>query len=105
MRGIHEDGNKKGREKGKVYSHFRRNIAGTDAVYLDIVLAPLIAERLCHLAQSAFGRGICWDGEATLEREKGAEIDDFTAMEGNHVSAGCLREEPNRLEVNVDYLE
>jgi hypothetical protein len=57
------------------------------------------------LAQGAFGGGVRWDGETSLESEEGTEIDNFSATKGYHVLAGSLGEKPYRLEVNVNDLE
>lgn len=84
--------------------HVSGDIPRADAVYLDIVLAPFVGQSLGKLAKSAFGGGICRDGETTLEGEKRAYVDDLAAAEGNHVLACSLGQDPADLEVNANNL-
>ena len=67
-------------------------------------MAPFVAERFGELAEGALGGGVGGDGEAALEGEEGAKVDDLASAEGHHVSAGSLAEEPDGLEVDVENL-
>ena len=71
---------------------------------MHIVLTPFVAERFGELAQGAFGGGVRRHGQSALECEQRAEVDDFAALEGDHMPPGRLREEPHGLEVHVDDL-
>ena len=52
------------RRRGHV--HVGRDVARDDAVHLDVLLAPLVAEGLGQLAERTLGRGVRRDREATL---------------------------------------
>jgi hypothetical protein len=68
------------------------------------VLAPFVAERFGQLSDGAFGGGVGGDGEAALEGEEGAEVDDFAATEGDHVLTGRLAQQPHRCQVDIQNL-
>lgn len=85
-------------------AHVRCDVSRRDAVDLDILCAPFVAERFGELAHRALGRSVRGDGEPALEGEQRGEVDDFAALEGDHVPPGRLREEPDRFEVHVDDL-
>ena len=85
-------------------AHIRGNVPGTDRVHLDVVLAPLVAESLGELAKGALGGCIRRDGDATLESENGAKVDDFASSEGDHMTPGCLAQEPGSFEIDIEDL-
>lgn len=90
--------------RGGSLLHVGGDVAGADGVDLDVVLAPLVAEGLCELSECAFRRRVRGHGEAPLEREERAEIDDLPAAKGHHVATCRLAEQPRRLEVDVQHL-
>jgi hypothetical protein len=76
-------------------SHIGGDIARTNPVNLNVVLAPLIAQGFCKLAQGAFGCGVGRNCETTLEGKEGTKVYDFPLPPRNHVAASGLRKEPN----------
>lgn len=52
------------------YSHLCINVTWADAVDLDIVLAPFIAESFGQLTKSTFRCGVCRNRKATLESQE-----------------------------------
>ena len=89
----------------KLCSHIGGDIAWTNSVNLNVVLTPLIAQGFCKLAQCTFGRGIGGNCDSALEGQEGTKVYDFSLPPGHHVTAGCLRKEPDGLEVDVQDLE
>lgn len=71
-------------------SHVCGDIARTDTVDLDVVLAPFIAEGFGQLAECPFCSGVRRDRETTLKGHEGAKVDHFSPAQRNHVATGCL---------------
>jgi len=92
-------------EKERGHSHISSDIAWTNAVNLNVVLAPLIAQGFCKLTKGALGSGVGGNGDATLEGEEGAKVDNLSSPPWNHVAAGGLRKEPDGFQIDVQNLE
>lgn len=69
------------------------------------MLAPFVAEGFCELSHRAFGSGVGRHSKPALECKKGAKIDDFAPLEGNHMAPRGLREKPDGFEVHIENLE
>lgn len=50
-------------------AHVCSDVPRYDAVHLNVLLAPFVAERLRHLAQRAFRSGVRRNGQASLDNE------------------------------------
>ena len=68
------------------------------------MLTPFVAQSLGELAEGALGGCIRRDGDATLERKDGAKVDDFASSEGDHMTPGCLAQEPGSFEIDIEDL-
>lgn len=86
-------------------SHIGRDIPRTNSVNLHVVLAPLITQGFCKLAEGALGRGVGRNCDTALEGEEGTKVYDFSLPPWNHVTACSLRKEPDGLEVDVQDLK
>jgi hypothetical protein len=60
-------------------SHIGLDISGTNAVDLNIILAPLIGQGFGELSEGTFRRSIGRNGQSPLESQERAEVDDFSA--------------------------
>ncbi|SRR6266478_2940549 len=76
-------------------SHIGGDIARTNPVNLNVVLAPLIAQGLCKLAQGAFGGRVRRNCYTTLEGKERTKVYDFSFTPRNHVTSSGLRKEPD----------
>ena len=86
------------------HSHIGGDIARANAVNLNVVLAPLIAQGFRELTQRAFGCRVRWNGETALEGEEGAKVNDLSLTPWNHVATGLLRKEPDGFEIDIQNL-
>lgn len=86
-------------------SHIGRDIPRTNSVDLHVVLAPLVTQGFCELPEGALGRGVGRNCDTTLEGEEGTKVYDLSLPSWHHVTACCLRKEPDGLEVDVQHLK
>ena len=52
--------------KGEANAHISSDVPRDDPVHLDVLLAPLVAERLGELPKCAFRRGVRGHGDPSL---------------------------------------
>jgi len=87
--------------------HLRLHIPRTHAIDVDVVLRPLVRERLRQLPDPALRGRVRGHGEPALEGEERAEEDDFAVRRlGREHMLPCRFGEVERgREVNVDHLD
>ena len=75
---IRPDANGVGSRRGDDI-HISGDISGDDPIDLNVLLAPFVRECFGELAESAFGRCVCGDGEASLkDTQKQSALDTTT---------------------------
>lgn len=91
--------------------HLGRNVPRRNTVYGDAPARPLIRKGLGHLHDGALGRSIGRHGDAALEGEQGAEVDDAALAAGagelgqlEEVSCHVAAEGEGRVEVYLEDL-
>ena len=76
-------------------------VAGSYGVDLNAFGRPLVGESLGELGNATFAGGVGGDADASLEAEKGGDVDDFAVPAGNHVASGELGELEGASEVDL----
>lgn len=92
--------------------HIRRNIPGRDTVHGDAPRGPLVRKRLGHLRDAALARRIRRHGDAALERQQAAEVDDgpdaaggaVRRQRGQHVRGDVAAQREGRRQVDLQDL-
>ena len=80
------------------------DVAGSDAVALDVVLAVLGGDVLGQHLQAALGSGVGGDSLATQLAHHGADVDDLAAALLDHIGDNGLGDDEGGVQVNVDDL-
>jgi len=80
------------------------DVAGSDAVALDVVLAVLGGDVLGQHLQAALGSGVGGDSLAAQLAHHGADVDDLAAALLDHIGNDRLGDDEGGVQVNVDDL-
>ena len=80
------------------------DVAGSDAVALDVVLAVLGGNVLGQHLQTALGSGVGGDSLAAQLAHHGADVDDLAAALLDHIGNDSLGNDERCVQVNVDDL-
>ena len=80
------------------------DVAGSDAVALDVVLAVLGGDVLGQHLQTALGSGVGGDSLAAQLAHHGADVDDLAAALLDHIGNDSLGDDEGGVQVNVDDL-
>ena len=80
------------------------DVAGSDAVALDVVLAVLGGNVLGQHLQTALGSGVGGDSLAAQFAHHGADVDDLAAALLDHIGNDSLGNDEGSVQVNVDDL-
>ena len=80
------------------------DVAGSDAVALDVVLAVLGGDVLGQHLQTALGSGVGGDSLAAQLAHHGADVDDLAAALLNHIGNDSLGDNEGGVQVNIDDL-
>ena len=80
------------------------DVAGSDAVALDVVLAVLRSDVLGEHLQAALGSGVSGNGLAAELGHHGADVDDLAAAHLDHAGNDGLGDDKGSVQVNVDDL-
>lgn len=91
-------------DETRSHSHVRGDRTRRYGVDLDVVLGPLVAQRLGHLRHATFGGRVCRDALTADEGVQGGDVQDFALPAGDHVPAGGLADEEQGLEIDIEDL-
>ena len=80
------------------------DVAGSDAVALDVVLAVLGGDVLGQHLQTALGSGVGGNSLAAQLAHHGADVDDLAAALLDHIGNDSLGDDEGGVQVNVDDL-
>lgn len=91
--------------------HVRRNIPRRDTVDGDAARRPLVGKRLCHLRHAALAGRVRRHGDAALERQQAAKVDNRPDAAGGavrrqrqHVRGHVAAQREGRAEVDLQHL-
>ena len=80
------------------------DVAGSDAVALDVVLAVLGGDVLGQHLQATLGCSVGGDGLTAKLAHHGADVDDLAAALSDHVGDDSLGDDERSVQVNIDDL-